>query len=479
MFVARENEIKKLDSLLQADKSSLCVVYGRRRIGKTETIRYFIKSNELQALEITGVYKEARKNQIKSFLRAVDKFSSTTQRTTIFASIDWSDAFFMLEDVIEKHNVQSKKVIFLDEFPWLDSPKSGFFEAFSHFWNNFCSKRDDIIVIVCGSAASYMMNKIIKNKKTLHNRVTQKISIDPFDLKDTKKLIDSKGCHYSDKSIIDLYMVFGGVAKYIDDVDCTKTPHENIQNMCFSKDGILMDEYEDLYESLFERATVHRKVMNLLSSKWSGYTQKQIALLLKTSASSVTIPLKELELSGFISSTPKFGQKVRDKIFRATDSFSYFHNKWMKGSTKSFNDIFKTQSYKSWAGFAFENICHIHKDKIKSILGISGVATQTHYWNYENEDQSQNGAQIDMLLEYVDGSKNIDIVECKYYSSQYTIDKEYKNKLLNKIDSFNKATNYKYNIRLIFITSNGVVKNQYYNEIINKDITIDELFDTK
>ncbi|KIM11436.1 MAG: hypothetical protein KU38_06480 [Sulfurovum sp. FS08-3] len=475
MFVARENELKTLGSLLKVDKSSLCVVYGRRRIGKTETIRYFIKSNNLQALEITGVYKEAKKNQIKSFVRAINRFGLQKSETSNLPLNDWGDAFYLLEDTIEKLQRKEKKVIFLDEFPWLDSAKSGFFEAFSHFWNNFCTNRDDLLVIVCGSAASYMMNKIIKNKKTLHNRIAQKISLNSFDLKDAKRLIDSKGCHYSNKSIVDIYMALGGVAKYLDDIDCSLTPNENLQNMCFSKDGILVNEYEDLYESLFERATIHRKIMNLLALKWSGYSQKEVAILLKTSPSSVTIPLKELEISGFISSMTKFGQKSRDKVYRATDCFSYFHNKWMKDINNDWNTIFLSQSYKSWAGFAFENICHIHTDTIKNILGISGVATQTHYWNYKSENESGSGAQIDRMLEYTNGSKNIDIIECKYHNSEYTITKEYRDELINKLNIFNQQTNNRYNIRLIFITANGLVKNQYYNEIVHKELTIEEL----
>jgi len=478
MFVARENELKILTSLLGAPKSSLCVMYGRRRIGKTETVRYFIKSNNLQALEVTGVYKESKKNQIKSFARAANRLGLQSEPNLNSIPTDWNDAFYFLEETIAKLSLLEKKVIFLDEFPWLDSPKSGFFEAFSHFWNNFCTNRDDLLVIVCGSAASYMMNKIIKNKKTLHNRIAQKISLDSFDLKDTKRLIDSKGCHYSNKSIVDIYMALGGVAKYIDDIDCSLTPNENLQNMCFSKDGILVNEYEDLYESLFERATMHRKIMNLLSGKWSGYSQKEVAAHLKTSSSSVTIPLKELELSGFISSVTKFGQKSRDKIYRATDCFSYFHNKWMKDFNKDWNTIFLSQSYKSWAGFAFENICHIHTDTIKHILGISGVATQTHYWSYKSENESESGVQIDMMLEYTDGSKNIDIIEYKYHNSEYLITKEYRDELINRLNIFNQQTNNRYNIRLIFITANGLVKNQYCNEIVHKTLTIEQLMNT-
>lgn len=467
MFIGREEELKELEGLLKKDSSTFTVIYGRRRIGKTETIRHFIQKYNLKSIEITGVYGSTKASQINAFVRKIDR-ASRGEISTQKKLKEWQDAFFLLEEYIETL-ADEKKVVFLDEFPWLDTHRSNFLSAFSEFWNDFCTRRKDIVLIVCGSDASYMINRIIKNKKTLHNRVTQKLHMHPFKLKTAKKFLESKHCNYSDKSIVDTYIVLGGVAKYLEDMDCRKHQLENINYQCFNQNGLLVTEYQELYHSLFQNAQWHYKIMNLLSSKWSGYIQKDITKELNTSASTINKVLEELELSGFISSVTMFGKRSREKIYRATDPFSYFYNKWMREQqSKDFKEVALSQRYKIWAGFAFENVCHIHTYEIKEQLGVSGINTPTHYWQHRGE----KGAQIDMLLEYVDGSKNIDIIECKYHDDTFTISKKYYKELREKISIFNEETKHKYNIRLIFVTPFGVTANEYYNELVYKDIKI-------
>ncbi len=473
MFIAREKELSILKQQLNSKKSSFIAVYGRRRIGKTETIRHFIEVNNLTALEVTGVYGSTKKTQIDAMIRKISRASNGKIKPSQKIK-EWSEAFYLLEDYCNSFN-DEKKVIFLDEFPWLDTHKSGFLSAFSLFWNDFCTRRDDIVLVICGSAASYMINKVIKNNKTLHNRVTHKLNMEQFDLSSTKKLIESKGCRYSSKSIVDIYITLGGVAKYIDDLDCTKTQIQNIEYNCFNKNGLLVTEYLDLYESLFKNSHWHYKVMNLLSNKWSGYIQKDIASLIKGSVSVTKDTLEELELSGFITSITKFGQTKRDKIYRATDCFSYFYNKWMKDNKiTSWENIALSQQYKIWSGFAFENICHMHTYDIKNSLGVSGVDSQTHYWQYLPKSTNDKGAQIDMLIEYTNGSKDIDIVECKYGNDEFIITKQYYEELKKKISIFNEQTKFKYNIRLVFVSMFGVKQNEYYNELVQKQILISD-----
>ena len=470
MFIGRENELYELKSLLNKDKSTLSVVYGRRRIGKTETIRHFIQKHNLLSIEITGVYGATKKTQINSFVRKIER-ASRGELVIKSKPKEWQDVFFLLEEYIESL-VDEKKVIFLDEFPWLDTHKSNFLSAFSAFWNDFCTRRRDVVLIVCGSATAYMINKIIKNKKTLHGRVTHKLNMYPFKLGTAKKFLKSKNCNYSDKSIVDTYMALGGVAKYLEEFDCSKHQLENINYQCFSRNGLLTTEYKELYHSLFQNADTHYKIMTLLSSKWSGYIQKDIAKKLNSSASTVNKVLEELELSGFISSVTMFGRTKRNKIYKATDPFSYFHNKWMsQGKKIEWKKVALSQVYKVWSGFAFENICHIHTDEIKGLLGVSGVSTQTHYWQHRGE----KGAQIDMLLEYTDGSRNIDIIECKYHDDTFTISKKYYHELREKISIFNEETKHRYNIRLIFVSMFGVNKNEYYNELVHKDIIVSDM----
>ncbi len=474
MFVARESELNTLNSLLSKDKSSLVVVYGRRRIGKTEMVREFINKNNLTNITTTGVYKASKQTQIRAFVKKINKLISNNEKKQVN---HWDEAFSLVGNYIETIPAKEKKVIFLDEFPWLDSHKSDFLEAFSYFWNDFCTARKDIIVIVCGSAASYMVNKIINNKKTLHNRVTVKLYMQQFNLKDTKELLKANLCNWSDKSIVEMYMTFGGVAKYIEDVNSNEHPRNYIQKQCFEKNSLMKNEYDDLYESLFDNGKWHHLIMNELSTKWIGFTQKDLANKLNVETPLILKALDELEMSGFITILQKFGQVKRDRVYRATDCFSYFHNKWIKNQNTlntNWQKIANTQSFISWSGYAFENICHMHIDQIKYALGISGINISANYWNYIGKGDDK-GAQIDMLLEYTDGSKCIDIVECKFYNEKYQMSKKDYLEIRGKISVFQKQTNYKYNVRLVLITSFGIKENEYSTELVNKNLTILDL----
>jgi predicted transcriptional regulator len=320
-----------------------------------------------------------------------------------------------------------------------------------------------------------MIKKVIHNIGPLHGRLTAIIPMEQFSLASTKEMLISRGCNYSDKAVVDTYMAFGGVAKYIDNLSCKKVLSENINALCFQDTGLMRYEYEELFASLFNNSKTHYSIMTKLSSKWSGWTQKELAKSVKISSGSMKKPLEELYTSGFISRTTKFGNVKKEVIYRATDCFSYFHNKWIIGASKNsdWNQISTTQSYKSWSGFAFENICHMHSEQIKKVLGINGVPTQTHYWSYREEGET--GTQIDMMIEHTNGSKNIDIIECKYYNGKFIIDKKYKENLQQKINIFNEKTKHKYNIRLIMITSNGIEKNEHYGDVVNMDLELSDI----
>ena len=472
MFVSREEELKKLNLLTKRKKSSFLAIYGRRRVGKTETVRYFCDRNKLTKVEFSGRVDQNKKQQIKAFVSKLKRVYGVVNDEPV---VDWNDAFYLLMDYLEILNRKEKVVVFIDELPWIDTAKSGFLGELAEFWNSFCTQRDNIILIVCGSSASYMMKKVIHNRGALHGRLTDIMPMEQFDLNASKKMLELQGCRYSDKSIVDTYMVLGGVAKYLESLECSLTPTQAIDSLCFKKNALLKYEYEALFSSLFNNSKTHYSIMNALSSKWIGHTQKELSVLAGVSMVYIKKPLEELRASGFISATTKFNQKKRDILYRATDCFSYFHNKWMDGKKNAWNTIVNSQSYKSWTGFAFENICHMHSEHIKKILGISGVETESHYWNYISNSKEKKGVQIDMMIEHTNGSRNIDIIECKYYNQPFTITKAYKEELLQKIETFNEQTKYRYNIRLIFITSLGMVRNEYYNEVVSLDISLGDI----
>jgi hypothetical protein len=477
-FVAREYELTVLAKAIASNTSSFIVTYGRRRIGKTETILQFCKKYELSSIEFTGKYKASRSSQIKSFMRQISKQAPSLKNRKVD---DWMDAFEVFKEYLDTISEDNKFVIFIDELPWLDTQKSGLVTELGDFWNLYASRKPNIILIVCGSAASYMLKKVIKNKGPLHGRITQKLPMEEFNLADTKRFLIAKGCaHYSNKSIVDTYMAIGGVAKYLQALDCSKTPSQALQELCFDKTGLLIGEYEELFTSLFNNANAHMKIMGDLSSRWKGKTKTELANSIGVSKTYIKNTLDELLASGFVSQTPKFGNRHKESIYAATDFFSYFHNRWMSGTKKvsNWSVAASSQDFAIWSGYAFEKLCHTHLYQITKALGINGVPTSAHYWSYApgTGSDDETGAQIDLLLSH-DNSRDIDIIECKYYKSEFTISKKYKDELINKREVFNRRTNNKYNVRLIIITPYGIKSNSHYNEVSPVAITLDALFE--
>lgn len=475
-FVAREYELTTLAKATAVNTSSFIVTYGRRRIGKTETVLQFCKKHVLSNLEFTGKYKQSRSSQIKSFMRQISKQEPSFKSRR---ANDWMDAFDVLKEYLDTIPEDKKFVVFIDELPWLDTQKSGLIAELGDFWNLYASRKPNIILIVCGSAASYMLKKVIKNKGPLHGRVTQKLPMSEFNLLDTKRFLISRGCaHYNNKTVVDTYMALGGVAKYLQALDCSKTPSQAIQELCFDKDGLLIDEYKELFTSLFNNADAHMKIMSELSSRWKGKTKTELANSIGVSKTYIKNTLDELLASGFVSETPKFGNKQKENIYAATDFFSYFHNRWMSGPKKAtnWNIVANSQDFAIWSGYAFEKLCHTHIYQITKALGINGVPTSAHYWSYTPKNTNENGAQIDLLLSH-DNSRDIDIIECKYYKSEFIISKKYKDELINKREVFNSRTDNRYNVRIVLITPYGVKSNIHYNELSPVDITLDALFE--
>ena len=309
MFVAREEELNRLKTISKRPKSSFVAIYGRRRIGKTELVRHFCKINNLKKIEFSGKVDHNRKQQIKSFVSKIRRLYRDNRVVR-----DWNDAFMLLIDYLESLDSDEKIVVFFDELPWLDTAKSGFIGELSDFWNDFCTQRTNIILIVCGSAASYMLKKVIHNRGSLHGRLSDIFPMKQFRLDEVKQMLQAKGCRYSDKAIVDTYIALGGVAKYIESLDCHLTQNQNIDRLCFRDEGLLRYEYQELFSSLFRDSKTHYEIMNQLSSKWSGFTQKELSERTKISATYLKYPLQELVASGFVAMTKKFNQQKRDIV---------------------------------------------------------------------------------------------------------------------------------------------------------------------
>lgn len=471
MIIGREKEIVLLNKKFESSQSEFVALYGRRRIGKTFLVRNVFEDKFLFSL--SGVAQSNLKQQLANFNMAMQKQHPLPSRKL---AENWMEAFQQISELAEKSR-SKKKVIFIDELPWLDTARSNFIQALEHFWNSWASARKDILLVVCGSAASWMINKLINNKGGLHNRVTQKIRIEPFTLKECEDFLISKKIKFTHYQLVQLYMVLGGIPFYWNALEKGLSVPQNIDKLCFDSNGTLLNEFTTLFKSLFDKAEKHELIVKVLAKKTKGLTREEI-----TKESGVptggylTLLLDELEESGFIRRYIPFGKKERNSLYQLSDFFSLFHLKYINGHKVFGKDhwmkMIDHPTYRAWSGYAFEQVCLAHVPQIKKALGVEGVATEVCSWR---STQSKKGAQIDLVIDRRDGV--INLFEMKFSTGAFAIDKKYDEELRNKETTFRNETQTKKAVTLSMLTTYGLEENIYSGNI-EIDLTMDVLFES-
>jgi len=473
-LIGRESEKSKLNEALISDEAELVAIYGRRRVGKTFLVRSFYKDRLI--FELSGIHNAKLSDQLESFTLSLQK--TMESEVPLAAPDSWIKAFHMLEQYLSTKLNKIKLVIFFDEFPWLHSQKSSFLPAFEHFWNTWGSKQSNLVVVICGSAASWMIENIVRNKGGLHNRITRQIRLLPFNLSETEIYLQSRGVNLDRYQLLQLFMTMGGIPQYLKAVQPGESAAQNIDSLCFVKDGVLKEEFKSLYQSLFDNAVHHETVVRALSKKKQGLTRNEIMVACNLSSGGTTTRLlEELEESGFITQYIPFQKNVKDSIYKLSDEYSLFYLKFIENSKATgagtWLRISLGQSYNSWSGFAFEAICQKHVLQIKKALGIEGIHVEPSVWRYV-PGKNEQGAQIDLLLDRDD--RCINVCEMKFSTSEFVIDKRYSSELKSKLEVFEKSIKSKKTSFLTMITTYGVKRNEYYIGRVHKEVTMESLF---
>ena len=470
-MIGREKEVEKLQNLYLSNKAELVALYGRRRVGKTFLInevfkdKFFFKHAGL-ALNEEDNNKTA--TQLEHFASSLSLYGIKVERKIE----DWFDAFFNLTKYIMQCDRSTKKVIFIDELPWLDTKGSNFISAFEGFWNGFGCSRDDLLVIVCGSATSWIENELINNTRGLYGRVTYEIKLNPFTLKETKDFLESKNINYSLYDITQAYMIFGGIPYYLNYIDKKYSLAQNIDNLFFKNNALLLLEFDRLFNSIFTFSDKAKEIIKLLSTNSVGFTREEISKSLKISdGGGLSKYLNSLIASNFIIKYVPFGFSKRETHYKLIDPFCIFFIKFVLDKTDVKNlwtEDSSSQKISSWRGYAFENVCFNHIDQIKFALGISSVSTNISAF-YNKED----GYQIDLIIERRDNI--INLCEIKFYSDEFKITKDYFLKINRRTNLLMEKINKKYSIMNTLISTFGIYKNEYYYSFANS-ITLEDLF---
>lgn len=472
-IIGRIEEQEKLDLCMESDRAQLIVVYGRRRVGKTFLINEYFNNNF--AFKLTGTYGKKKEVQLENFAFELNRKSKNMQDIPT----NWREAFSRLRDYLELLRADEKQVVFFDELPWLDNPKSDFLSTFEWFWNDWASTMDNLVFIVSGSATSWMDEKIANNKGGLFNRLTRKLFLKPFKLYEVEEYLINHNIRWSRNDIVRLYMIMGGIPYYLSLLNAKLSLSQNIDNLFFAEGGELWDEFEHLYNTLFSNSENYIKVVDALSQKRGGMTRAELVIKTKLKNNGdLSLILKNLELSGFIRISNFYKKKKKDAIFQLRDYYTAFYMRYIKdnyGRDEHFwSHSTDNPSRRAWEGLTFEQVCRDHIPAIKHKLGISGVLSEESSWFVRSKDgEVDSGAQIDLLIHR--GDRVITICEIKFSNGQYTITKDYDLNLRNKIEAFKLATKCTESIQLVMISTYGVKKNEY-SSIIQNEVVMDDLF---
>lgn len=471
-IAGRVAEISLLKNLLENQESEFVAVYGRRRIGKTFLIRQVYSSHIV--FESVGLHQSNMRRQLETFNESLKEVIKSDKSWP--PPKTWTEAFLMLKNYLSSLKSKKKKVVFLDEISWFETPRSGFLAALDHFWNHFCSRRNDIILVICGSAASWIIQKVLNNRGGLHNRVTIHLPLMPFNLIETEEFLELNRVRLTRKDISLLYMCVGGVPYYLKDVAPGKSVPQILDDLIFGPNARLKGEFANLYASLFHNHALHESVVKALASKNRGLTRVEILKETKqSSGGGVSLVIQELVQCGFVTQIPAFQKTKEDHLYRLVDEFTLFHFKFMAGGRPPANGqlLSGKPAFKIWSGLAFETVCFKHILQLKRALGVSGVVSQTHSWTLKG-NQNETGTQIDLLLDRDDNC--INLFEIKYYDSELEINKSYAEVLRNKMAVFKNHSGTRKNVFLTLISAYGARKNEHFLSTVSGEILLDALF---
>ncbi len=473
-IIGRQAEREQLEHIYNSDGSKFVAVYGRRRVGKTFLIKEYFKDR--LTFWHTGLSPYGRdkkfllRDQLQAFYYSLQDYG--LEGATCPKS--WLEAFRLLEKLLMQQDDGSRQVVFIDELPWMDTARSRFIPAFEHFWNGWASKRDNILLIVCGSATSWMEDNLINNKGGLYNRLTHEIKLSPFSLAESEQFFKAKQMNMSRYEVAQVYMVFGGIPHYLDLFEKGLSTPQNIDRILFEKNAKLRNEFDRLFGSLFKNAENHIAVVRLLAKRRNGFTRQEIVQETGIQqGGGVTLILKGLIESDFITSYIPFGEKRIEK-YRLVDPYCLFYLSFI--DQRQIDPQYWEKNYNSprlnaWRGYAFEELCFSQIDKIKQRLSIGGVSSTQSSWVVSADGKQQ--MQIDMLIDRADNV--INLCEIKFYSAPFTIDKQYDAVLRERVQILIQKVPRKKTVHLTLIATFGLKANEYSGQV-QSVVTLDDLF---
>ncbi len=476
-MIGRKKEQEELEKIYHSNRPEFVAIYGRRRVGKTFLVNQALKGRiTFHHTGVSPVDQSGEKNRMRIQLESF-YFSLLNHGLEGFSKPkSWMEAFFQLEQLLIQEDNGGRQVVFIDELPWMDTPRSGFLPAFESFWNGWCSARNNLMLVVCGSATSWILGNLSRSKGGLYGRLTYEMKLSPFTLSECEDFFKEENIELSRYDIVQSHMVFGGIPYYLGYFQKGLSFEQNVDQILFGKQPRLKDEFNRLFAAIFSNPEDCKKIIRQLAARHSGFTREEIAkgtgLPLGGGLSDTLSALIE---SDFIQRYSPYGAPGYIERYKLIDNFCLFWLKYVEphGTDGTFmNDNAAADIMKGWRGIAFEEVCWQHVPQIKRALGIGGVKSSQSAWGRKG-DEDQEGAQVDLLI--IRDDSIVNLCEMKFSGGPYTIDKDEDAKLRNRRDALKQTLSAKQSIHLTLVTTFGVAYNKY-SGIVQKSITLDDLF---
>ena len=480
-FIGREDKLGRFKAAEDEEEAAVIIVYGRRRIGKTELIEQHFRTRNL--LKFEGIQPDpklshaaVREYEIGLVLSQLAEYAEAPH----FARLKferWKEIFDLLASLI----ATGSWTLYFEEVQWLANYHPEFFAELKSVWDNQLRHNKDLIIVLCGSSPSFISGQLIASQ-AFYSRTNEEILLRELSLQETRSFL---GEHRSLYEVLLGYLTVGGVPGYLkylakeSSVLLSLCKHSFLPNAYFLRDAKRVFVSSLRTNSHFE-ATIH------YLSKKKYATREEIARNLKIKAGgSLTELLNELEACAFIERYTPVHLSENSTVVRycISDNYLQFYYKFIAPLRKDIEQgafqehptaALEKESFQKWLGFAFQRFCRTHHQHIARILGFSGIKYQAGAYFHRDHLKKGQGFQIDLL--FIRADHVITVCEVRY--SQTRISTKIINELERKIsflrEHFQKAKHA--TIERVLITTEGADDTLTARAYLDRVITLEDLF---
>ena len=466
-IVGRKDEISDLNHYMKSGKAEFVALYGRRRVGKTYLITNFFKNSF--AFDTTGIIDGSRSDEFEAFYTSLKNYGYQGE-----CPKRWMEAFSILRSMLESQTGRGRTVVFIDELPCFDTPRSGFVKALDFFWNSWASRQNNFFLIVCGSATSWMVKNLVDSHGGLHNRITHEMHLRALSLKETEMYLKSMRIDWDRMSILRTYMVLGGIPYYLNLLRPDESPLQNIDRLFFGSQAELKGEYNRLYKSLFKSPDRYMAVVKALAKNKKGLTRKEIVELAELKENGhLSDILDDLVNCDFIRYYNVAGKESNGGYYQLTDYYTHFYLDYAAKrikDTQYWSHMLNTPIQNTWYGLAFERLCLDHVWQILHTIGIDRI--QTDYYSWRSKATTPK-SQIDLIIDRADGI--VTLCEMKYSAGIYQMTAEESARITTRLQNYITETSTKKGVQTALVTTFGLKAGKNAN-VVQNVICLDDLF---